>query len=272
LNEHVESPGDPDGVHAAEQARIWREQHHPAAVQPARPRKRKHTGLKALIVLVVIAAAAIGAYAIGDRAAAPAKPKHQSQQAVKKSTPSTVQPETAPTKSYTSSNLSVAFNYPGNWKVNDTAKLLTVTSPDTLLTNAAGAKVKVRTVVTVQPKQTAITGWPENGAVEVLPPYVMTYTQPSSIQTGQSYVTYLGYTQTDGLDAIFVTGDSGYQQNQAVPESDIVAMDPLVSVTFTTCTDTSCATPSPVTLQASAWQASAIGKDVSKLLASLQFQ
>lgn len=273
LNEHVDYPGDPDGVVAAEEKELWQKsQTGTEADEPIIPPRRKRIWLRMFIIFVLLVAATFAAYAIGSRAGAPAKPQTTKRSSVVAKKPATKTPAALTFKDYTSSNFSLAFSYPTTWKVSDTPAAVTITSPDTKLTNAAGAQVATRVVITVAKKQTTIPNYPAAGAVEVLPPYVMTYDRPSPIQSGQTYVTYAGYGQADGLDAIFVSGDNGYVQNQAIPESDIVAADPLVSVTFTTCPDTSCATPAAVTLQASGWQSSDMAKTVTKILQSFQFQ
>jgi hypothetical protein len=73
------------------------------------------------------------------------------------------------------------------------------------------------------------------------------------------------------LDAVYVTGDSGYQQDQAIPMADVVKGDPLINVTFVSCPTDDCATGTltPLSVTTATWQNSAIGKPATALLESL---
>ena len=110
------------------------------------------------------------------------------------------------------------------------------------------------------------------GAVAALASNHLTYKQPSTVQRAQTYESYLSYAATNGLDALYVTGDNGYQQGQQVPLSDVIKGNPLISVSFNACPDENCTTPKPATLSASAWQSSSASKDVTNLLESIILQ
>ena len=82
---------------------------------------------------------------------------------------------------------------------------------------------------------------------------------------------FLGYKEA-GLNALFVTGDNGYQVGQAIPLADVVKGNPLISVTFLTCASDDCSTgtPTPLTLQTSSWQSASFSAQVVKLLELIQ--
>jgi hypothetical protein len=268
LNEHVEEPGDPDGVHAADEERRWQETHPaPMATPAAVPRHKRRWVV--LLVIVLVAAAAVGAYWFGNRKADAPSPKtppnntHQQQ--------STKQPQNVPTKHYDSATYTLGFDYPETWTVSDTTAKLTVTSPAMQLVSASGARENAHVVVTIQNQQSAIAGYPAGGAVAALESDKLTYKQPTSIQRAQTYLSYLSYSQANGLNALYITGDNGYQQGQQVPMSDIVKGNPLISVTFETCTSDDCSTgtPTPVAILATDWKNAAANKDVTALLQSI---
>jgi hypothetical protein len=154
--------------------------------------------------------------------------------------------------------------------VSDTADKLTVTSPSTQLpgidSNAVG-----RAIITIQNQQTSIPNYPSAGAVASIASDMVTYKQPSEVQRAQTYLSYLGYQNPKGLDALFITGDSGYQVGQNVPLSDIVKGNPLVGVTFEACGNNDCApgTTGPLTLQASSWKSSPLSTAVNNFLQSI---
>lgn len=265
LNEHVFEPGDPDGVVAAEERRRWQERHPTPSTTPRAEYKRKRRWPTVLVVVVLLAAASCGAYILGKNAASN---KHSTPQKQAVATQPVV---TNQTKNYTSTNYSLSFNYPANWTVNDNTTKLTVTSPAMELESAVGAKVKAHVVVTIQNQQTTIPGFPSGGAVAALASNNVAYKQPSSIQRAQTYLSYLSYTESNGLDDVYVTGNNGYQQGQQIPMSDIVEGDPLISVGFEDCQSSTCSTGTSdaVTLQASTWNASPANQEATNLIESI---
>lgn len=274
LNEHWHEPGDPDGVFAAEQQQKWQAtQPQVAPVPPARPR-RKRRWLRLLIVLLLIAAAGVAAYWLGahqaasthHRANAPAK------QPVKQPAQQTSTTQTA-TKHYDSSSLTLGFDYPADWQVAETAAALTVTSPKQQLQTADGQQAAGQVRVTFRKQQKNLSEFSAGPATAVLESQKLTYKQPTAIQRAQTYLSFLGYagSRVSGLDALYITGDNGYQQDQSVPMSDIVKSDPLISVTFFSCSNTPCtlAHMTPLTLDASSWQHASFTQPVIALLESL---
>lgn len=263
LNEHVTDPGDPDGVVAAENQKDWRDDYQAAA---AKPQKKKRRWPLVLLVVLLVAVAAGATYVLtSEKAAAPADKttQHQTSSAAKKHTD-------VPTKAYTSDAYALSFNYPEDWTLNDDASKLTVTSPVVSLTDSTGAKNYGRVVISVQNQQSTIPNYPADGAVAVLSSDKLTYKQPTQVQRAQTYLSYLGY-RAAGLDALYITGDNGYQKDQTVPMSDVVKGNPLISVTYTSCSDKVCQTTgAPLTLQTDSWSTTVVSKQVTALLESLQ--
>jgi hypothetical protein len=266
LNEHVESPGDPDGLLAAEEEREYQQQH---PVLPSKPKKKRRWPI-VLLVLLLVAGAAFAAYKFGTKKAA-APTKEQQAKSSQDSTAKEAETASVPTKHYDSVTYTLGFDYPQDWAVSDTEAKLTVTSPSIKLKKVDGSSTGVNVVVTIQNPQTSIPGYPASGAIAALTSDKLTYKQPTAVQRAQTYLTYLSYKST-GLDALYITGDNGYQQGQNIPMSDIVKGNPLVGVTFQTCSTIDCVhgTVTPITLDATAWKDSAASKQVTALLQSMQ--
>ncbi len=269
LNEHIEEPGDPDGVHAADLERIWQEQHAEEATEPIVGRKKRRWPLLVTLFVVVLVCAA-GAYWFGVRKAAAPAPKKTGTTPASQKQPT--HEAVTPTKHYDSVTYTLGFDYPETWTVSDTSARLSTTSPAVSLTRVDGTAMQAHVVVTIQNHQTTIAGFPASGAVAALISDKLTYKQPTAVQRAQTYLSYLSYGKANGLDALYITGDTGYQQGQQVPMSDVAKGNPLVSVSFVTCpaNDCSSGTPAPLTVLASKWPGTSISKQVVTLLQSMQ--
>jgi hypothetical protein len=264
LDEHVREPGDPDGVAAQDQIHKW-QQTHPLPV--TEPRKRKPLWLKALLTLLIIAALAAAAWWFGNKKAE--APTAKAGTTVSQTTKPVKQAVIA-TKHYVSTNFTLEFDYPDSWTVDDTTSKLTMTSPSQKFTSTTGQTVEGHAVLTFQNPQTTIPGYPAQGAVAALASDKLTYKKPTQIQRAQTYVSYLSYS-ANSLDALFVTGDNGYQVGQQVPMSDVVKGNPLVGVAFMSCGTTGCsAGGTALSLRPSGWTGSQAAKDITALIESLQ--
>ncbi|HSX30349.1 MAG TPA: hypothetical protein VLE99_00325 [Candidatus Saccharimonadales bacterium] len=261
LNQLWHNPGDPDGVFAAEQRRREQSARTAVAALP-RPRVFRRRWPVVIVSLLLVAAGMAAAYWLGTRHTAPAVPS--------KTAAAQPQPQQVATavQRYTSTLYTLSFNHPGNWVVSDTAAKLTVTSPPIKLTDLRGPTVG-RVVVTIQNQQTSVAGYPADGAMANLASQQLTYAQPSSVQRAQTYVSYIGYKSPNGLDALFLTGDTAYQAGQHVPLSNVTKGNPLVSVTFTRCVSTDCSKTQATTLLARSWGKAAFNTPVIDLLRSL---
>lgn len=272
LNEHWHDPGDPDGIIAAEEERRWQEQH--AASGPARPQgyRRKRRWPVVLAAILLLGAATIGAYWFGNRMASAPSPKLRA--ATQTNVPKQTQlPPVAQTKHYDSTIYTIGFDYPATWKLTDTTTKLTVASPTMKFQTSDGKQVSGHVLMTVLRKQTVIPEFANGPATAVLASQKLTYKQPTSIQRAQTYLSFLGFAgnPVGGLDALYITGDSGYLQAQAIPMADVVKADPLISITFVNCATDDCATGSvtPYSVATSVWTAPIVSQPVTALLQSL---
>lgn len=222
------------------------------------------------IVVAVIAVVAGGFYA--------AKHVHfGSKNHATKPAPVAVQtPTQTKTKDYTSSTFNLSLSYPQDWGVLEPGNgKLTVTSPVLQLKNMNGKSVAARVVVTIQNKPTGLPEFKNGSAVAPIDSEKISYTHPTSTQRAQTYLSFLSYATTkgNGLDAIFVTGDNGYQKGQAIPESDVLQTNPLITVSFLQCADAACSSGgTALTLSGTAWSDTAVSQPVKTILTSLVLQ
>lgn len=172
------------------------------------------------------------------------------------------------TKQYESSNFGLALEYPQSWTLSDATTGLTITSPSMQLPAAAGGKQTGKIIFSIQSKSTALTGFGKGNATAVQDSEKISYKQPSQTQRAQTYVSFLSYAGAShgGLDAIYVTGDNGYQKDQAIPEVDVAKGDPHIMVGFQDDKG------QPLTVTAEAWQSATIKTPVKTILTSIVVQ
>jgi hypothetical protein len=270
LNEHVEDPGDPDGLVAAEKQHRW--QHGKLASEPRviPPYDRKRSWPLKVGVLLVVVLAVTAAYVLGyQKAHAPIAAK---QQVAQNKSERKLAPVVTTTKHYDSTTHTLGLDYPQNWLVADTPDKLTVTSPEFAMTSLDGS-TNGHIVLTIQNQQTSIAGYPGGGAAASIASDKLTYAHPSSVQRAQTYLSYLGYGTPNGISALFLTGDNGYQEAQNVPLADVIRGNPLVSVVFQKCAKSFCTggTSTPITLKADSWDHAAFKAPIITTLQSLVF-
>jgi hypothetical protein len=75
---------------------------------------------------------------------------------------------------------------------------------------------------------------------------------------------------TEGLDAIYITGDLGYAKDQNVPEADIQKVDPIISIEFYLCPDSGCVEVSGVSgIGVETWEDESVSTPLTSMLESL---
>ena len=237
--------------------------------------KKKHLWVRIVLMVVLVAALAAGGYWLWHT-----ESKHHTNDtkatATQKSTPATSSQAIA-TSPHTSTGLSLSFNYPQGWTVSDTGgATLTVTSPAMTLKSANNQNVTGQVIATIQSQQSTIPAFQKGDATAVMSSQKITYTQPTQDQRAQTYISFLSYagSTSSGIDGVYITGDDGYQQGQNIPQSDVVQVNPLITVTFKKCANSGCTgTSTPLTLAASSWNSSAtVTKDALAFLTSLAIQ
>jgi len=179
------------------------------------------------------------------------------------------------TEHFNSTTFSLGFDYPKNWTVKEEGGKLTARSTIRDLKDTSGKTVKGQILLTIQPKQASLEGFKKGNGVAVRDSEKITYTSPTQNQRAQTYVTFVNYAHAaEGIDAVYITGDLGYQKSQAVPEVDIVRVDPLISTSFIKCASSDCSGPSEAfTIPANSWsEAAYLTKSIRTILTTLSIQ
>lgn len=228
------------------------------------------------IVLAALILAGAGYLAI--RHAKTTKPVKQSS-SVKhvQSKPAAVSPPSIPSSSFTSPSFGMTFNYPQTWNVVDSgAAGVSVYSTPMTINNAAGQPVLAEVDVTFLKQGSLPSAFGNNTSVAVIDSQKIVFTQPGNNQPSATYISFVQYPSTTiagGLDGVYVTGNFGYQKDQAIPNSQVAQVDPLIMVTFNSCSDSACsvATQKPLTIAATDWNSSSFSAPILLILSSLSF-
>lgn len=177
------------------------------------------------------------------------------------------------TEHYISNSFMLEFDHPDDWTVIETAGSgqLTVQSPTLQLKAATGGSITGRIVFKIRNKQQPLPEFDEGNALAALESEKINYTKPSSVQRGSTYLSFLQYaTSSDGIDGVYITGDTGYQTDQAIPRADFTPVDPVISLTFEKCSDSACSGEVTATgIAESVWQNAAYAAPVKALFQSL---
>lgn len=240
-------------------------------VPPVKPKSVAKIFMTLLLVLVVLAVIGGGTYWVLTHKTT--KKSTATTKASASSQPASVTKIASNTTQYNSSDYGLALNYPSDWTVNDVAgNNMTVTSPALQLVGSGSQTFTGQVVLTIQNQQTTIPPLAAGTAVAALESQKLTYKSPTPDQRAQTYLTFVNYAGATGsLNALYITGDNGYQVGQTVPMSDLTQDDPLISVTFTKCSDTTCkAAPTAATITSGSWSSdTGLAKPVVAMLESL---
>lgn len=205
----------------------------------------------ALIVIIVLFTlfAAVGVYLVAFRQSPQETSQPQPAQAPAQDQQQPVQaPITQATENFSSSRLFLSFDYPADWTAQEeqSGKSVKVTSNQLAL---PGATSQTQGIVqmTIRASGSELPEFDSGNAVAVLPSEKISYSNPSPAQRGDTYLSYLAFAGSSAglINGIYITGDFGYKQDQAIPKVDIEKIDPIVSVQFYAC-DGQCTQPTGV--------------------------
>jgi cytoskeletal protein RodZ len=245
--------------------------HEPVGPNYYKHKKRSFHPFLIIVVLLLLAAGAIYWFMIrAQPAKSPAKKTTGSSQNDSSTT-------SLPTTHYDSSNFSLGFNYPKGWKLSDEAGSgkLTVTSTSMQLKAANGQNVTGQAVLLMRDTTQPLNEFAKGNATAVADSQKISYTKPTQTQRADTYISFINYASSaaTGLDGIYITGDAGYQKEQAIPSIDIAKIQPVIDVTFLKCNNSKCSgTGTPITLNSSAWNSTSFSKPIKTMLQSLAVQ
>lgn len=239
--------------------------------KPEKPRnpiwKKLGIGLLALILIAVLGA---GGYWFAKQRKDDKKVE-QSSQITQNASSATDQINTE-TKHFDSANFKLGFDYPGDWTASeDSPTEISVLSKDLKLKDVDGKDVTGQIYFRVRAKGQKISGFGSGNAVAVLDSEKIAYANPTEVQRASTFITFLRYPENDaGLDAVYITGDQGYQADQDVMKADIENVDPIISVEFYLCPNSGCKEISGVYgIGAQTWDNDNISMPVKAMLESL---
>jgi hypothetical protein len=179
------------------------------------------------------------------------------------------------TEHHTSQYFMLEFDYPNDWTIEETSDSgkLTARSPAVQLKNPSGQTYNGQVVLTIRNKQQALPEFDKGNAVAALASEKIDYSKPSSVQRGSTYLSFLRYassTSTKSLDGLYITGDVGYQKDQAIPKADFTPVDPIISVTFVKCTASACTGEGTASsIAATMWEDTLFSGPMTTMLKSL---
>ncbi|HSX18475.1 MAG TPA: hypothetical protein VLE51_03920 [Candidatus Saccharimonadales bacterium] len=194
-----------------------------------------------LAILIVIAVLGAGGYWFAKNHKSTKTPT-QSSQASQTNSVDAGTKITSATKHHDSTNFNLGFDYPADWTVTDSGNgQLTVRSPAVSVKDSDGQTVNVRISLNIRDKTQKLSEFDTGNAIAALDSEKVAYTKPTQTQRANTYLSFLMYaSSTRGFDGIYITGDSGYKKAQAIPKVDIQKIEPIISLTFAKCTDSTC--------------------------------
>jgi len=180
----------------------------------------------------------------------------------------------ATTTHYSSSNFYLAFDYPNDWVVVDNGGgIMTVTSPTMKLKTSSGEIVDGQVILSFRAKDQKLPELDGGNSVATKQSTKIAYTRPTQNQRGSTYESFLRYSgnsNTDTLDGVYVTGDSGYTLGQDIPKADIQKVDPIISITFVKCSDKTCTAKGMATsIPLSAWDDTTFSGPLEQMIKSI---
>jgi cytoskeletal protein RodZ len=242
------------------------------------PERHGHPRRRFVIIVALLAVVGCGVYWQFFRAKSMSTPAASSQAATHTAASSENNAASSvPTKTFTSADFNLSFNYPEDWNVVDSGNgPMTVTSPSQQLTNATGQTVAGEITMTIQKQGQLPAGFSAGADLAVLNSRMINYSHPTASQTSQAYVSFVQYASTStkgGLDGIYLTGNDGYQKDQVIPAGDITGVDPLITVSFTQCGNTTCSSNlTPLTIASAVWSKATFQAPIINMLISLTFE
>lgn len=234
-------------------------------IKPMQERKRKTRRLR-IIVGVILALVLVGAggYFLFLRER-PTNVTPQ-QQPADQTTPETA---SVPLKTHSSDAQNLSFDYPGDWRVTKDAETrLTLESPGFKVLDTGGQELDAKVVLTILPDSTSMDEFDIGQGEAALASEKFTYDQPTQNQREETFLSFVRFSTAaqQGIDAVYITGNNGYEKNAPVPKADFKGVAPVVRVTFEDNSDTR------LTIADNEWAANKRLRDVFAILKSLKLQ
>lgn len=239
------------------------------SVEPIQKQRKKSRRLrKVLIILIVLALAGAGIYFLyqqgGKRSG-----QEESSQPNSKENAAEAEPEAESTalESYSSTDLKLSFDHPGNWQVDDSEQgVLTLESLETELPDESGQTVKAKVVMSIVPSVAEMDDFPADQATAVRESEKFAYDSPAAGQREETFLSFVNLDgPSEGLNAIYITGDSNYVKGDPVTKADFESVEPIVGIRFL-------AEGEAITIASGAWDENQTLASVLSILKSLNIK
>lgn len=241
------------------------------SLEPVKQQQKKRRTKKIIFIIVplVVVALAAGAYFFIAKPKKTQTPEPAATEHTEHMAPAV---DSELSEHYVSQSLRLTVEYPKSWTKNDeTSGQLILQSPAQVkLTDATGAQVDGQVSITIVGTGKPVPNFTGTMATAAAESVKMPYTQPAATQRKETYLSFLGFGTSTGVDAVYITGDYGYKKGQDVPKTDVAKIDPMISVSFKGCEGTTC--DKPLAISTEAWSTDAILKVTQSILQSLVFQ
>jgi hypothetical protein len=223
---------------------------------------------KKIIAVILLLAVGAAAYFFIFNKQSQTTNSGQSSQIISEEPPKTF--ITEETERHSSTQFYLSFDHPTDWVIEDRAGsgLLTATSPVMDIPVGQEQTVSGQVRLQIRSKTKELTEFKPGNSLAVQDSKKITYTKPSSAQRGQTFISFLSWansTSSNSIDGVYITGDFGYQKEQAIPEVDIEKIDPRISIVFFAC-DGTC--DQPLAIAPTGWQVTEFGDRLEKILTS----
>ena len=175
-------------------------------------------------------------------------------------------------------DLNLDFDYPSNWTAaptsgnNSNDQTITLNSPLTTIAGADGSSQTGKVTLTIRPGSAQLSEL-NNHDTAAQASAQFAYSKPTSAQHQYPYLTFLhfGSGNTSSFSEVLVTGTLQFPQGTNLVPSD-VTVDPIISASFFSCSDTACAGSgaAPLSVTNATWQNATVFQQTLGILESMQ--
>lgn len=208
--------------------------HNIGPIKEAR-RKRRHHRIILLVLVVIVALGAVGygVYSYLNRSTEP-EPAQETERVDRPEDMVSLQ-------TFSSRELGVRLEHPSDWTVDESvADQVSLVSTVTELPDSNGGNSPAKGVVTVRANDGTLPGFEADSATAARDSIKFSYESPSQIQRAETYLSFLSQEGAGTMNAIYISGDFGYEADAVVSKDDMLHVDPTVSIRFYACQDDVC--------------------------------
>lgn len=242
-------------------------------IKEKRQKRKKQRIIFGIIALIILIGA--GLYFALTRKNSTQRTIDSTQQANQQTEVEVREDTNVKTENFVSNELSLAFDYPSNWKIHDEPgdKQIMLDSPALKLRTPEGESKTGKIVMRIRGKGTKLDEIKTDSLTAARESVKLTYSKPSPSQRGQTYLAFLRFSNglSGGVGGMYVMGDTGYKKDQYVPKADFTPLDPIISFSFHSCNTADSCTESGqnLSIAPSEWEDNPAFDKVKSILESL---